>query len=34
MDQQAFSIKMQIYISVMFLGFPNETYEEKTAQGQ
>jgi len=30
MDQQAyFPIEMQFYISVMFLGFPNEIHEEK-----
>ena len=29
-DQQAyFPIEMQFYISVMFLGFPNEIHEEK-----
>ena len=30
MNQQAyFPIEMQFYISVMFLGFPNEIHEEK-----
>ena len=30
LDQQAyFPIEMQFYISVMFLGFPNEIHEEE-----
>ena len=30
MDQQAyFPIKMQFYVSVMFLGFPDKIHEEK-----
>ena len=30
-DQQAYvPVEMQFYISVMFVGLPDDTYEEKT----